>query len=245
MKVFIIIGIVLLILISVWYAKKSGANAEFHNNQKPLKVSDSTDKPVNFGYKMVWIAVKTNQKNRLAEIIKLKNIKKANWETGIEAAYNDEVFITPQIGEWTLITGTGIPNKGDSLENILELENFINDLSAEFGEAQFFGTHRVVEFHSWMKSINGKTERIYSYVGESMETIKVFGVPTEAEDGLNLFNSLSKEAEQEEYFEREDLNFADETLVMSIAEKWSVNPTKLLERTDIKNELGLVGKLFL
>lgn len=34
----------------------------------------------------------------------------------------------------------------------------------------------------------------------------------------------------------------EEKLVMSIAKKWSVNPTKLLERTYIKNELGLVGK---
>ena len=123
-----------------------------------------------------------------------------------------------------------------------ELENLLNALSAEFGEAQFFGTHRIVEFHCWMKSTNGKMKRIYSYVGESMENIKVFGEPTKAEEGMKLFNSLSKEAENEAYFEREDLDFADEIMVMNIAEKWSVNPTKLSERTDIKNELGLAGK---
>ncbi|WP_300020659.1 hypothetical protein [uncultured Maribacter sp.] len=242
MKVLIIIGVVLLILVSVWYAKKTGANSEFHSKNKILVVSDTIDNAVDFGYKMVWIAVKTNQKNRLAEIINLRNFKEANWESGIETAYDDGVYITPQIGEWTLIVGTGIPNKGDSQENILELANLVNTLSAEFGEAQFFGTHRVVEFHCWMKSKNGKMERIYSYVGESMESIKVFGDPTEAEDGLNLFNSLSKDAENEEYFEREDLTYADEILVMEIAEKWSVNPTKLSERTDIKSELGLAGK---
>tara|TARA_R110002033_G_scaffold170843_1_gene214467 strand:- start:1621 stop:2346 length:726 start_codon:yes stop_codon:yes gene_type:complete len=241
MKVLIIIGIVLLILVSVWYAKKTGVNSEFHQ-PKTIVVSDTLDNPIDFGFKMVWIAVKTNQKNRLAEIINLKRFKNANWETGIETAYEDGVFITPQIGEWTLIVGTGIPNKGDNRENIEQLKNLINNLSTEFGEAQFFGTHRVVEFHSWMKSVNGEMQRVYSYVGESMESIEVFGELTEAEDGLNLFNSLSKEAENEEYFERSDLDFADEIMVMKIAEKWSVNPTKLTERKDIKKELGLAGK---
>ena len=69
-----------------------------------------------------------------------------------------------------------------------ELEILLNKLSLEFGEAQFFGNHRVVEYHNWMKSINGKTERIYAYIGERGENIKVFGNPSEIEKDLNLFN---------------------------------------------------------
>lgn len=151
------------------------------------------------------------------------------------------MFITPQIGEWTLAVGMGLP-LGDSQESIEKLEKVLNELSSEFGEAQFFGTHRVVEYHNWMKSVNGKMERVYSYVGESMENIKVYGEPTEPERNLNLFNSLSEEAKSDEYYDREDLDYADEELVMKIAEYWSVNPTKLTERTDIKNELGILGK---
>lgn len=135
----------------------------------------------------------------------------------------------------------GLP-LGDSKESLEKLEKVLNELSSEFGEAQFFGTHRVVEYHNWMKSVNGKMKRIYSYVGESMENIKVFGNLTESEKGLNLFNSLSEEAKSDEYFDREDLDYADEKLVMKIAENWSINPTKLTERTDIKNELGIIGK---
>ncbi len=229
-------------LIAFFVIQKQNSNKEKVVEYKVSSPSIQTDSVMDFGYKMVWIAVKTSQKNRLAEIINLKRIRDANWESGIETAYDNGIFITPQIGEWTLIAGTGLPNKGDTKENIVELENLLNALSAEFGEAQFFGTHRVVEFHNWMKSTNGNMERIYSYVGESMESIKVLGVPTKAEEGLELFNSLSEEAKNEAYFEREDLTYADETLVMDIAEKWSVNPTKLSERTDIKDELGLAGK---
>jgi len=93
-----------------------------------------------------------------------------------------------------------------------------------------------------MKSVNGKITRIYSYIGESGESIKVFGDLTDPEIGLNLFNSFSKEAKSDEYWNREDLDYADEELVMKIADNWSVNPTKLTERKDIQDELGLIGK---
>jgi len=130
----------------------------------------------------------------------------------------------------------------DNPEGIKELKKTLNVLSTEFGEAQSFATHRIVEYHHWLKSTNGETTRIYSYIGERGENITVFGELTEPEIGLNLFNSLSEEAESDQYWEREDLDYADEQLVMKIAEKWSVNPTKLTERTDIKNESGIVGK---
>ena len=239
MKILILSGIVAFIAFSVWYAKRNGATAEYKS--EPKKILTEQDKPIDFGYKIVWIAVKTDNKSELSKILGFKNSKPSNWKSGIENAYENSVFITPQIGEWTLAVGMGLP-LGDSQESIEKLEKVLNKLSSEFGEAQFFGTHRVVEYHSWMKSVNGKMERIYSYVGESMENIKVFGNPTEPEKGLNLFNSLSEEAKSDEYFDREDLDFADEELVMKIAENWSINPTKLSERTDIKNELGIIGK---
>lgn len=238
MKILVIIGIIALIVISVWYAKKKSVKAEFKT--ETTKIETEKDSPIDFGYKIVWIAVRTDNKQRVAEILKLKNIQPSNWKSGIETAYNNGVFITPQIGQWTLAVGMKLVNDGN-LENINQLEKTLNKLSSEFGEAQSFGTHRVVEYHHWMKSVEGETKRIYSYIGESGENIKVYGDLTEPENGLNLFNSLSKEAESNEYWEREDFDYADEELVMKIAENWSVNPTKLTERKDIKNELGLIG----
>jgi hypothetical protein len=239
MKILILSGIVAFIAFSVWYAKRNGATAEYKS--EPKKVLTEQDIPIDFGYKIIWIAVKTDNKSELSKILGLKNSKPSNWKSGIENAYENSVFITPQIGDWTLAVGMGLP-LGDSQESIEKLEKILNELSSEFGEAQFFGTHRVVEYHNWMKSVNGKMERVYSYVGESMENIKVYGKPTEPESKLNLFNSLSEEAKSDEYYDREDLDYADEELVMKIAEYWSVNPTKLTERTDIKNELGIIGK---
>ncbi|WP_167343159.1 hypothetical protein [Nonlabens sp. SY33080] len=239
MKTLIIIGIIVFIGISVWYAKRNDVSALYKSETS--EISSEKDNPVDFGYKNVCIAVKTDNKKRISEVLQLKNVQPSNWKNGIETAYNDGIFITPQIGQWTLAVGMKLVNDAN-LENINKLENILNILSSEFGEAQSFGTHRVVEYHHWIKSVNGKTTRVYSYIGESGENFKAYGELTEPETDLNLFNSLSKEAELDEYWEREDLDYADEELVMKIAENWSVNPTKLTERTDIKNELGIIGK---
>ena len=238
MKILIILGIIAFIIFSVWIAKRNGVTAEYKS--KEFEILTNPDKPIDFGYKTVWIAVKTDNKERIAEILELKNIQSSNWKSGIESAYNNGIFITPLIGQWTLAVGIKLSN--GELKDINKLEKTLNKLSSEFGEAQSFGTHRVVEYHHWIKSINGKITRTYSYIGESGENIKVFGELTEPENGLNLINTFSKEAEAENYWEREDLDYADEELVMKIAENWSINPTKLTERKDIKNELGLIGK---
>lgn len=238
MKILVILGIIVFIALSVWIAKRNGVTAEYKS--KDLEILTNPDEPIDFGFKMVWIAVKTNNKEKLAEILELKNIQSSNWKSGIDSAYNDGIFITPLIGQWTLVVGTKLAS--GQLEDINKLEKKLNKLSSEFGEAQSFGTHRVVEYHHWIKSIDGKITRTYSYIGESGENIKVFGELTEPEIGLNLINTFSKEAEAENYWEREDLDYADEELVMKIAENWSINPTKLTERKDIKKELGLIGK---
>lgn len=241
MKIIIIIGVIAFIAFSVWYAQRNGVTAAYRSKTKLGEISKTLDKPIDFGYKIVWIAVKTDNKTEIANILGLKDLQPSNWKSGIEYAYENSVFITPQIGEWTLAVGMKLP-QGDTLESIEKLEKILNTLSSKFGEAQFLGTHRVVEYHNWMKSVNGKIERIYSYIGESGENIKVFGEMTAPEKGLNLVNSLSVEAKSESYWEREDLDYPDEELVMKIAENWSVNPTKLTERTDIKNELGFIAK---
>lgn len=238
MKILIITGIIAFITFTVWIAKRNGVTSEYKS--KEIQISTNLDEPIDFGYKTVWIAVKTDKKKRIAEILELKNIEASNWKSGIDSAYNDGIFITPLIGQWTIAVGVKLSN--GQLEDINKLERILNKLSSEFGEAQSFGTHRVVEYHHWIKSVNGIITRTYSYIGESGENLKVFGELTKPEIGLNLFNSLSKEAESDKYWEREDLDYADEELVMKIAENWSVNPTKLTERKDIKKELGLIGK---
>jgi hypothetical protein len=234
----LIIGILFIVIMRAYAnkTKNKTENRKFEINQIEI------DSAISFGYKTSWFAVKTDNKNRIAEMLKLKNAQECNWKVGIKESYNNSIYITPQIKDWTLVCGISLLNgNGDDKENIVFIKKIIKDLSDEFGEAQFFGSHRVVEYQSWMKAINGKIVRAYCYLGESAENLIVEGEPTDIEKKYNLINTFSKEAQDDKYFEREDLFYPDEEFVMKVAENWSVNPTKLEGRKDVKNELGIIG----
>lgn len=238
-------GILILIIGVLFTVMRSfGNNTKTETKAKKSKVETNQteiDSAVSFGYKTVWLAVKTDNKKRISEILKLKNTKECNWKVGIAESYNSSIYITPQIKDWTLVCGMSLLNGNNDKINIIYIKKTIETLSAEFGEAQFFGSHRVVEYQSWMKAINGKIVRAYCFLGESGENLIVEGEPTNFEKEYKLINTLSKEAQNDKYFEREDLFYPDEEFVMKVAENWSINPQTLEERKDIKNELGIIG----
>ena len=66
MKILIILGIIAFIAFSVWIAKRNGVTAEYKS--KEIKISTNPDEPIDFGYKMVWIAVKTDKKERRGQM---------------------------------------------------------------------------------------------------------------------------------------------------------------------------------
>lgn len=205
--------------------------------------SEKKDTPVNFGYNMNWLAIKSTEKNKIFQLLKLKIDKEVTWQKGIETIYTTQkLFVSPSVGKWTIIAGNGLPYS-DTKDSVEKIKNLLIDLSKEFGEAYFFGTHRIVELQSWIKAKEGKIERVYSYIGESMQTIASKGELVAVEKKVNLFNSLSKEAQGDSYFEREDIFYPDEEFVMRMAEYWSINPTKLSNRKDIENQKGYIGNI--
>lgn len=238
-KYLLISGIIVIVILSIWVAKASIAKENNYIKSNEVALDTIDNKPVSFGYKCVWFAVKASNTEEVANALHLKNVKPSGWKKGIDSAYKGKVYVTPTIDGWVLAVGWSLP-AGDSEESIIELKKLSNKLSQQFGEVQFFGTHRVVEYHCWLKSINGEVKRLYSYLGESGENIEIIGQPTEAESEYILIDTASEEAKQESYWEREDLTIADEEIVMQIAEKWSVNPTTLEDRNNIKG-LGLLG----
>lgn len=243
MAYLIIAGIIVLIIVSVRYAKKIERNPDHPYNkpsQDEITIDTTVDNPVGFGYKCMWFAIKTDNQQKVADLIGVNAPKQSNWKSGIDNAYDKSIFITPTIDGWTLAVGLGLP-PGDSKESLEKVKELLKKLSKEFGEANFFCTHRVVEYHCWIKSTNGKIDRSYSYLGESGENIDISGDPTDIEKTYSFINTFSEEAKQDDYWDREDLTYPDEELVMKIAGEWSIDPTKLDNRKDI-NGLGLVGK---
>ncbi len=56
------------------------------------------------------------------------------------------------------------------------------------------------------------------------------GEATEFEKSLHLIDTFSEEADEENYFERDDITLPDEEFLMKIAENWSLIPSILENR---------------
>lgn len=200
----------------------------------------TADKPVPFGYKCIWLTVTANNPKEVADFINLKQQQPTNWTQGIDLAYTDKIFVSPPVDSLIFVVGLTLPGL-DAEDNIKAATKLLNDLSSKFGRADYFVTHRVVELHGWMKSIDGQTKRAYSYLGESGENLIVAGEPTEFEKQFDLVDTFSAAAKLDNYFDKEGLIIPNEEFVMRIAENWGINPTTLDQRTDLKEGLGIIG----
>lgn len=236
--ILISLGIILIIAI-IWIVKNNRSYIPENNQTIPSQAGDETtpDSPISFGYKCTWLAIRTENIQKISELLKLKRTSVCNWKYGINKAYDNSIFICPPIDGWVLVVGNKLPD-GDGNE----IQELLITLSKEFQEAQFFATHRVTEYHCWIKALNGKIIRLYSFLGESGENISVEGKPTEFEKKYNLINTFSKEAEDSSYFERKDLTTPDEEFIMQVADNWSINPMTLDNRIDVPKGLGIIGK---
>ena len=207
----------------------------------PELPEQTADDPKSFGFKNIWWAFPTTDTAAVVAAIELENPRPANWQTGIKYAYDRALFVTPPVHEWTLVTGFELDPRGEDARN--EVIDPLLRLSAMFGSALVFATHRVVEYHVWAKAVGGSLVRGYGYIGESGRTFWDEGEVTheELELGFAFFDNRSAEAENDSYWDREDLTFPDEMNVMDIAGKWSVSPFELDSYKPRERRLGVVG----
>lgn len=203
--------------------------------RKEGKYVPGEDVPVAFGYKMGWLAIRSTDWDPIIDALGLSGAREASWEEGIETVYEDGdkyLFLTPPIDGWTLVVGNWTGGAGG--QGIEGAEALICKLSARFGEAQAFSTHRVVEYHHWMLARDGKLLRSFAYLGDSGEVLSDKGEPTPVEKSLNI--NLDIPADYDPFSgEADKYNIPNERSVMTVAGAWSINPSVLDERT------GLLG----
>jgi hypothetical protein len=195
-----------------------------------------------FGYKNMWFAIKDRDVSEIVQALGLGVVGPCEWSDGIDAAYefgSHKVFITPRIDGWTMCVGTGLLDLTDGDGFADQTANLAAALRTE---VQFFGTHRVVEAHSWARATPEKLVRAYEFVGERGETTTDVGPATTEEEelGFRFFDERSPEAAQDNYWERDDLSFPTEESVMLLAGKWSVDPTGL-EGREVEDSVGTLA----
>lgn len=221
---FILVVIAIFALLILSFRRKSGSGGRnpvvVRDADKPqprtvMQFDASPDSPVQFGYKTQWLAIRTTDTGAVLHALRLQNIRAANWTTGLQGAYDDYCFVSPPLEGWTLVVDGRMPDL--SAKGAPGPLSVIAELSARFGEACYFGTHRVVEYQAWGKAVDGRLVRAYAYVGESGEVVVDRGELTAEERAHNLIFTGLDAAEP---------NLPDEEDVLRIAALWSVD-TKL------------------
>lgn len=185
------------------------------------------DAPVSFGYKTCWIAVRhTNPADVFQALNKHYGMQinplAANWVSGLRAAnQGDASFITPPIGDWILIVN---PHFRDISED--RTRHLMQTLSAQFGEAQFFGNHRVSGYGAFGLYRQGVCVRALSIA--DLETLLREGDVSDAEKQI-IKREHEQNPDQVPYFleNNNESIFGDEACIMEMAAQWSLNPQTL------------------
>jgi len=243
------------------------------------------DKPVGFGYKTIWLAIKSNDSDTVAKALGLKSIQPANWASGVSIGYksllqpgrNHHIFVTPPVQGWVFVIGN-LPTpkaRDDAAEREMDasFQRLFGHLAKQFKDVQLFANYRTVDFVAWARARDGRIERIYSAAEGSIGTN--FGKQTDEERRLGFLDlgERSPQAATEYADAQADAQeakaqaaakagllspreaniaihthgprcFPNEDDCMALAGAWSIDPTRLNDRS-LAPGVGIVGSLLL
>ncbi|MBD5130131.1 MAG: hypothetical protein HDT43_09430 [Ruminococcaceae bacterium] len=168
------------------------------------------DHPVPFGYKCNWLCVKSDSPTDVIQKLGLKNFEPSNWDKGIEMAYNGYRFISPVLDGYVLVVNYG-------MDLITLAPDLLDENARKFPELQYFSTHRVSEYHAWVKYINGVLIRGYGWCGCDGEVIMNIGALTPEEERLGFANLITSSDASE------NVQVPTEDHVLEIAAAWGVD----------------------
>ncbi len=182
------------------------------------------DLPAPFGPKMAWVAVATTDTAAVANALGLRRFTEASWGDGIEAAHRGSVFVTPPVGDWTLVVGTSLFHPPDrTAEGVGAL---LEAVSRQFEEAQYFGSLNEAGLFVWGQSRQGKVLRGYGWLGAQQQELWNVGTPTEEETALGFRFGVGQAPLVEAAEGSEPTPFSEDDL-FQLAARWSVDPMTL------------------
>lgn len=167
------------------------------------------DTPIPFGYKTGWLCVRSDDPERVMAVLNVQDKRECNWSMGLEkAGENGTVFVSPALDGFVLVIGILEPRPEQ-----------LQQWAASFSELQYFGTHRVVDYHSWARYLDGVLIRGYTFIGEAGEVIWEEGKLTPEELALGAEHFPKAEAE----IDWASAEFPDEETVLSLAAAWGID----------------------
>lgn len=236
--VIIVIGIVAFLFIQTSYSQSI---KEKRRKLGELLPNQKADRPFNFGEEMVWLAVRADSSEGVAEALGLTNRVRSGWLNAMHYVFEGgAVFVTPAFENWVLAVGIDLPTSNSKAE-INKIKLLIDGLSKQFWEAQFYGTYK--SCYTFAKSVDGEVVRLYSHNSNNYDFHDI-GEPVAEEGGMNFPKIKPWQIDEEDqgYWDRNNVTFPDKDTILHIAERWSINPSELRKNYKEKST-GILGIL--
>ncbi len=190
----------------------------------------SPDHPAGFGYKMAWLAVRSRDTRAVVEELGLIAAEPCNWKSGIGTVYddqlgNDHIFVSPPVNGWTFVVGLALPypvsrSFADKSTPLLE------HLGRRFVEVQYFFAYPPLDVFVWARLLEGRVLRAFAITDSGVVWNRGRTTREERTLGLKLFDFRGVRGRKGDAG-GEMILYPTEEHVLSLAEKWSIDPTGL------------------
>ncbi|KUO63963.1 MAG: hypothetical protein APF80_16235 [Alphaproteobacteria bacterium BRH_c36] len=229
----ILIGLAAGILLIVFVAS---VQAERGDRAGRFRVEHEPDSPKSFGYKMAWLAVRTEDSAGLARVLGLDCRMAANWNSGIGTVYDDvlggsHIYVTPSVDGWTFVIGLGLPHPVGAAF-VDKLTPLLLSLSRQYRDVQYYFTYPLIDFFAWARAKDGKLVRAFAVNDEGVVWNKGRITKEERALGLRLFE-LRGVRERHGDTGGELVMYPTEDQVLQVARGWSLDPTCIEASSDV------------
>jgi len=180
-----------------------------------------------------WMAVRATTVREVRNALALSNTTPCRIEDGLAGNHQQALFLAPPINGWVLITGPGVPDPADDVDEVFHL---LRALSIKLGAAQFFSFNRALGHHAWAWARGGGIVRAFAWAGH---TVWNEGELTPPEVQFRLCCPGYQDAAPRSIRAREAI-LTNLDKVPLLAARWSVDPVSVHQQQP--NAMGVAGE---
>lgn len=168
-----------------------------------------------------WLAIRSTSPETVQKALHLANPIPCPLADGLTSAGELELFVSPPIRGWIIVTGSEVPDPADDVDACFL---WLRELSQQLGEVQFFAANRALSHHAWARLLSGEVFRAYAWADETLWTQ---GELTRAELDLGLTCTEYGEGRPNALTSGNDHRFANVEKVPLLAARWSIDPASI------------------